>query len=244
MRKSLIYAFTAAAMTAAGAAAPMTAQAAVNTYALPGGNGQAIVISGNLNSFNCENGFPGIQLPDNMFPGNQIPGSMLPDNLFPIPDFGGQGGTDGGIIDGGIIDGGIIDGGITGDGQINQDDTAAQVVNLVNEERAKAGLSPLTADRSVTSAAQRRAREIETNFSHTRPNGSSFSTALSEAGVNYRSSGENIAYGQTSASSVMQGWMNSSGHRANILNGNFTKIGVGHYKSASGVDYWTQLFTN
>ena len=153
MRKSLIYAFTAAAMTAAGAAAPMTAQAAVNTYTLPGGNGQAIVISGNLNSFNCENGFPGIQLPDNMFPGNQIPGSMLPDNLFPIPDFGGQGGTDGGIIDGGIIDGGI-----TGDGQINQDDTAAQVVNLVNEERAKAGLSPLTADRSVTSAAQRRAR--------------------------------------------------------------------------------------
>ena len=225
MRKSLIYAFTAAAMTAAGAAAPMTAQAAV--------------ISGNLNSFNCENGFPGIQLPDNMFPGSQIPGSMLPDNLFPIPDFGGQGGTDGGIIDGGIIDGGI-----TGDGQINQDDAAAQVVNLVNEERAKAGLSPLTADRSVTSAAQRRAREIETNFSHTRPNGSSFSTALSEAGVNYRSSGENIAYGQTSASSVMQGWMNSSGHRANILNGNFTKIGVGHYKSASGVDYWTQLFTN
>ena len=168
-----------------------------------------------------------------------FPGSMLPDNLFPIPDFGGQGGTDGGIIDGGIIDGGI-----TGDGQINQDDAAAQVVNLVNEERAKAGLSPLTADRSVTSAAQRRAREIETNFSHTRPNGSSFSTALSEAGVNYRSSGENIAYGQTSASSVMQGWMNSSGHRANILNGNFTKIGVGHYKSASGVDYWTQLFTN
>ena len=183
MRKSLIYALTAAAMTAAGAAAPMTAQAAVNTYTLPGGNGQAIVISGNLNSFNCENGFPGIQLPDNMFPGSQIPGSMLPDNLFPIPDFGGQGGTDGGIIDGGIIDGGI-----TGDGQINQDDAAAQVVNLVNEERAKAGLSPLTADRSVTSAAQRRAREIETNFSHTRPNGSSFSTALSEAGVNYRSS--------------------------------------------------------
>ena len=60
MRKSLIYALTAAAMTAAGAAAPMTAQAAVNTYTLPGGNGQAIVISGNLNSFNCENGFPGI----------------------------------------------------------------------------------------------------------------------------------------------------------------------------------------
>ena len=239
MRKSLIYAFTAAAMTAAGAAAPMTAQAAVNTYTLPGGNGQAIVISGNLNSFNCENGFPGIQLPDNMFPGSQIPGSMLPDNLFPIQDFGGQGGTDGGIIDGGIIDGGI-----TGDGQINQDDAAAQVVNRFIEERAKSGLSPLTADRSVTSAAQRRAREIETNFSHTRPNGSSFSTALSEAGVNYRSSGENIAYGQTSASSVMQGWMNSSGHRANILNGNFTKIGVGHYKSASGVDYWTQLFTN
>ena len=239
MRKSFIYAFTAAAMTAAGAAAPMTAQAAVNTYTLPGGNGQAIVISGNFNSIDCENGFGGIQLPGNLFPGSQIPGSqipgsMLPDNSFPIPDFGGQGGTTGGITGG-------VD---NGNGQTLQDAAASQVVNLVNEERAKAGLSPLTVDRSIEDAAQKRAHEIESSFSHTRPNGSSFSTALTEAGVNYRSSGENIAYGQSSAASVMQGWMNSSGHRANILNGNFTKIGVGHYKSASGVDYWTQLFTN
>ena len=199
----------------------MTAQVAVNTYTLPGGNGQAIVISGNLNSFNCEKAaFPGIQLPDNMFPGSQIPAHTRRIICFLSRISAARGGTDGGIIDGGIIDGGI-----TGDGQINQDDAAAQVVNLVNEERAKAGLSPLTADRSVTSAFREERVRSRLISPTPRPNGDSFSTALSEAGVNYRSSGENIAYGQTSASSVMQGWMNSSGHRANILNGNFTKIG-------------------
>lgn len=278
MRKSYFYAFTAAAaMTAAGAATvPMTAHAAVNTYSFSGGNGKAVVISGsgmadlnqvlsqiggNWNSVNCENGFPGIQLPGNMFPGSQVPGDMLPDNSLPIPDFGDQGGTGNGQPDssqpGDMLPDNSLPipdfGGQGGTGNeqpdsekpgVNQDNAAAQVVKLVNEERAKAGLAPLTVDNTVTNAAQKRAHEIETSFSHTRPNGSDFSTALKEAGVNYRSAGENIAYGQDSAARVMQDWMNSAGHRANILNGSFTKIGVGHYKSASGVDYWTQLFTN
>ena len=113
---------------------------------------------------------------------------------------------------------------------------------MVNEERAKAGLAPLTVHTGATAAAQVRARETEQSFSHTRPNGSSFSTALTEQGVSYRSAGENIAWGQRTPQQVMEGWMNSSGHRANILNERFTSIGVGYYQSASGVNYWTQLF--
>lgn len=120
---------------------------------------------------------------------------------------------------------------------------AEQVVNLVNKERAKAGLNPLTLDKNIEAAALIRAKETEISFSHTRPNGSSFSTVLRENGISFRGAGENIAWGQRSPEEVMNGWMNSSGHRANILNANFTKIGVGYYKSASGRNYWTQLFT-
>lgn len=121
---------------------------------------------------------------------------------------------------------------------------ATQILNLVNEEREKSGLSPLTLDTSASAAAGVRASEIATNFSHTRPNGASFSTALTEAGASFRSAGENIAYGQTSPSQVMNSWMNSSGHRANILSKNYTRIGIAHYTDASGTDYWVQLFLN
>lgn len=119
---------------------------------------------------------------------------------------------------------------------------AQRVVQLVNQEREKAGLQPLSISRSAEAAALIRSKEIENSFSHTRPNGSSFSTALKEQGVSYRSSGENIAWGQKTPEQVMQGWMNSPGHRANILNANFTAIGVGYYRNAAGVNYWTQLF--
>lgn len=118
-----------------------------------------------------------------------------------------------------------------------------QVINLVNEERAKAGLSPLSASLAVSDAAYIRSKEITQNFSHTRPNGSSFSTVLQQNGISFSSSGENIAYGQRTPQEVMNTWMNSSGHRANILNRNYTTIGVGCYQAANGTLYWTQLFT-
>ena len=118
-----------------------------------------------------------------------------------------------------------------------------QVVNLVNMERAKEGLAPLTIDKNVQKAAQVRAEEIVTSFSHTRPNGSSFSTALAEQKVSYRRAGENIAWGQRSPEEVVNAWMNSAGHRANIMNAGFTRIGVGYYQNAKGVNYWSQLFT-
>lgn len=119
---------------------------------------------------------------------------------------------------------------------------AERVVDLVNQERAKVGLAPLSVSRPAASAALVRSKEIEGTFSHTRPNGSSFSTALTEQGVNYRSAGENIAWGQKTPEQVMNAWMNSAGHRANILNAKFTAIGVGCYRNAAGVYYWTQLF--
>ncbi len=118
-----------------------------------------------------------------------------------------------------------------------------QVVKLVNEERTKAGLSEVTLDKNMEAAALTRAKEIETSFSHTRPDGRSFSTVLTDNGITYRGSGENIAWGQRSPEEVMKGWMNSDGHRANILNPKFTKIGVGYYRNAAGRNYWTQLFT-
>lgn len=116
-----------------------------------------------------------------------------------------------------------------------------RVAELVNEERAKAGIDPVTLDTTANQAALIRAEEIVSSFSHTRPNGSSFVTALKEQGINYRLAGENIAWGQKTPEQVMNGWMNSSGHRANILNASYTHIGVGYYQK-NGVNYWTQLF--
>ncbi len=116
-----------------------------------------------------------------------------------------------------------------------------EVIRLVNIERKKQGLSVLTKDSGAASAARVRAKEIVRSFSHTRPDGRSCFTAASETGVKYSSAGENIAYGYTSPAQVVKGWMDSDGHRKNILSSKFTKIGVGCYKSG-GTLYWTQLF--
>lgn len=120
---------------------------------------------------------------------------------------------------------------------------AEQVVKLVNEERAKAGLSALTLDTNLTAAANVRAKEIKQQFSHTRPDGSGFSTVLKEHDITFRGSGENIAWGQKTPEQVMNDWMNSEGHRANILNKNFENIGIGYYQDENGINHWVQLFT-
>lgn len=117
-----------------------------------------------------------------------------------------------------------------------------QVVALVNIERAKVGLPSLTMSEDLNRAAQIRARETVQSFSHTRPNGSSFSSVLKENGISYRGAGENIAWGQRTPEAVVNAWMNSEGHRANILNKNYTSIGVGYHLNGS-TPYWTQLFT-
>lgn len=116
-----------------------------------------------------------------------------------------------------------------------------QVLQLVNKERAARGLKPLTLDAKASAAAQVRAAECARSFSHTRPDGRSCFTALKEGGVSYRRAGENIAYGQRTPNSVMTDWMNSSGHRANILNSNYNSIGIG-YTVINGTPYWAQFF--
>lgn len=120
---------------------------------------------------------------------------------------------------------------------------AKQVLKLVNAERKKAGLNELVWDETVTTAAMTRSKEIEKSFSHTRPDGRGFGTAITDLGITYRGAGENIAWGQKTPEAVMNAWMNSEGHRANILNPNFKKIGVGYRTNSQGTTYWTQLFT-
>jgi len=104
-------------------------------------------------------------------------------------------------------------------------------------------LQPLAVNTKVRAAAQVRAMEIQESFSHTRPDGKGFSTALQEQNVTYKGAGENIAWGQRTPEQVMDAWMNSEGHRANILNAKYTTIGVGYYQNSKGVNYWSQLFT-
>ena len=120
-----------------------------------------------------------------------------------------------------------------------------EVLRLVNEARAQEGLSKLTLSDKLVEAAQIRAEELPEEFSHTRPDGASCFTVLSEVGVRYMATGENIAAGQPTPADVMDSWMNSSGHRANILSGNYSQLGVGVCKSSGGYGiYWVQLFTD
>ena len=121
-------------------------------------------------------------------------------------------------------------------------EAAEAVTSLVNAARQDAGLSELELDADLCAAAQARAQEIAQSFSHTRPDGSSCFTILEEFGISYRAAGENIAMGQRTPEGVMDGWMNSSGHRANILNGTFTSIGVGYYVDGAGAAHWVQIF--
>ena len=115
------------------------------------------------------------------------------------------------------------------------------MLTLINQERAAQGLSALTMNSAAQSAADVRAAELVTLFSHYRPDGTVCFTALDEAGVSYMTAGENIACGQTSPSSVVSAWMNSSGHRENILSSSFTQVGISCYY-ANGTYYWVQLF--
>ncbi|HIU67844.1 MAG TPA: CAP domain-containing protein [Candidatus Caccomorpha excrementavium] len=177
---------------------------------------------------------PDVELPDVELPDTELPDVELPDIELPDAELPGTGNPGADVPDAEAPD--------SSEDSVQDTSFAAQVVKLVNEERKKAGLSELTVDLKVQSAANVRAKEIVSSFSHTRPDGRQFSTALTEAGVSFRGSGENIAWGQRTPEAVMQAWMNSSGHRANILNARYTSIGVGYYV-VNGTPYWTQLFT-
>lgn len=119
-----------------------------------------------------------------------------------------------------------------------------EVIRLVNEERAKAGLKPLTENWELSRVARFKSEDMATKkyFSHTSPTYGSPFTMMKNFGIRYSYAGENIAYGQKSAAEVMKGWMNSPGHRQNILNSNYTQIGVGYVQNSNGTPYWTQMF--
>ena len=116
-----------------------------------------------------------------------------------------------------------------------------QVINLTNAQRSKNGLPALKADTKLSGVAQKKSLDMQQNnyFSHTSPTYGSPFDMMRDFGVTYKSAGENIAQGQRTPQEVVTAWMNSEGHRKNILSGNFTHIGVGF--EATG-KHWTQMF--
>jgi uncharacterized protein YkwD len=111
----------------------------------------------------------------------------------------------------------------------------------VNRERAAVGVKPLTLSAGISNVAQVHAKDmvVRNYFSHTNPEGYSAGTRLKSAGISWSTWGENIAYYYKTPDAVMKAWMASSGHKANILNPKFGKIGIGYYQN-----YWVQDFTN
>jgi uncharacterized YkwD family protein len=116
-----------------------------------------------------------------------------------------------------------------------------QVIDLTNAQRSKNGLPALKADAQLSGVAQKKSVDMAQNnyFSHTSPTYGSPFDMMRDFGVTYRSAGENIAQGQRTPQEVVNAWMNSEGHRKNILSANFTHIGVGYEKSGN---HWTQMF--
>ncbi|HHZ01630.1 MAG TPA: hypothetical protein GX396_01645 [Tissierellia bacterium] len=121
-----------------------------------------------------------------------------------------------------------------------------KVVELVNIERQKAGLPTLTMDDAISNVARAKSKDMAVNnyFAHQSPTYGSAGDMLRQFGIRWSAWGENIAYGQRTPEIVVNAWMNSPGHRANILSPNFSKIGVGYVTNSNGTPYWTQIFTN
>lgn len=119
-----------------------------------------------------------------------------------------------------------------------------EVVDLVNVERSKAGLNPLTLDADVSNVATKKSQDMIDNnyFAHNSPTYGSPFDMLKKFGISYKTAGENIAMGQKTPKEVVNAWMNSEGHRKNILNPNYSKIGVGVAQKSGGSIYWTQIF--
>lgn len=116
-----------------------------------------------------------------------------------------------------------------------------EVIRLTNVERQKAGLKPLSENWELSRVARHKSNDMSQKnyFSHTSPTYGSPFDMIKAYGISYRAAGENIAKGQRTPQQVVTAWMNSSGHRANILNSSYTHIGVGFEKNGN---YWTQMF--
>ncbi|RSL35001.1 hypothetical protein D7Z54_03890 [Salibacterium salarium] len=119
-----------------------------------------------------------------------------------------------------------------------------EVIQLTNQEREQAGLDPLQSYSELSDVARDKSKDMRDAgyFDHNSPNYGSPFDMMDSYGIEYSGGGENIAAGQRSPEEVVEGWMNSQGHRENILNPDFTHIGVGHAEGGSYGDYWTQMF--
>lgn len=119
-----------------------------------------------------------------------------------------------------------------------------EVIKLVNAERSKRGLQTLTANWEVSRVARYKSQDMAKKgyFSHTSPTYGSPFAMMESFGIKYSAAGENIAKGQRTPQEVMNAWMNSAGHRSNILSPSYTQIGVGVAKDSAGRYYWTQMF--
>lgn len=122
--------------------------------------------------------------------------------------------------------------------------TEQEILKLVNAERSKAGVKPLTLNWELSRVAKFKSEDMRDNnyFSHTSPTYGSPFNMIKNFGISYSAAGENIAAGQKTADEVMKAWMNSSGHKANILSANYTQLGVGKATGGSYGTYWTQMF--
>lgn len=125
------------------------------------------------------------------------------------------------------------------DGEVSQFEQ--EVVDLTNQEREKEGLAPLEIDTELSEVARAKSQDMQENnyFDHNSPNYGSPFDMMQSFGIDYNTAGENIAQGQQSPEEVVDAWMNSQGHRENIMNGDFTHIGIGHVEDGN---YWTQMF--
>src|SRR5690606_9952853 len=119
-----------------------------------------------------------------------------------------------------------------------------QVINLVNQERSKAGLSPFKENQELSRVAEFKSQDMAENayFSHNSPTYGSPFGMIKNFGISYNSAGENIAVGQKTAAEVVEVWMDSEGHRKNILSKQYTEIGVGYVEGGKYGHYWVQMF--
>ena len=119
-----------------------------------------------------------------------------------------------------------------------------EVLKLTNQKRLSQGLEPLSTTKKLQKAADIRAAETASYFSHTRPDGTTCFSVLTEQDISYWSAAENIAAGQSSVEQVINSWWNSPGHKQNMLNASLTHLGVGYCKNTNDYfrHYWVQLF--
>lgn len=127
--------------------------------------------------------------------------------------------------------------------QAGSTEISQQILSLVNAQRTANGLSPLTLNAGLSHVAQAKAEDMKNKnyFSHNSPTYGSPFDMMKSFGISYRTAGENIAKGQKTPQAVMTAWMNSSGHKKNILSPNYTQLGVG-YVYNNGSPYWVQMF--